>query len=69
MDYGRIDGAVAAAWSPAGSRMALANQKRIWVYDVATLQEVQVLFSRGKGRSKYTFEFRYGLDNTLARYR
>jgi len=58
-------GVEAAAWSPSGNRLAIANEKRIWIIDATSLNELQVIYCCAKSRSKVKFDYRYGLDNTL----
>jgi WD40 repeat protein len=58
-------GVVAAAWSPSGNRLAIANEERIWIFDAISLNELQVIYCCAKPRSKVKFDYRYGLDNTL----
>jgi WD40 repeat protein len=63
--YGHAKGAAAAAWSPDGTRLALANNRRIWVYDGATWQLERELHVGERAESHLEFAERYGLGNSL----
>lgn len=62
---GGVKGAVAAAWSPGGSRLAVANSRRIWTYDARTLRGQKELFVARKTAKGFEFADRYGLGNSL----
>jgi len=62
---GAVKGAVAAAWSPDGTRLAVANNRRIWTYDAKSLALQRELYIGRKVKSGFEFEERYGLGNSL----
>ena len=63
--HGSVKGAVAAAWSPGGTRLAVANNRRIWTYDAKTLAGLHEMFVGRRVQTGFEFEERYGLGNSL----
>ena len=62
--------ALASAFSPTGSRFAVANDKRLWVFDTKSQKELGVFYSvekivHARHHYEYEWDYRYGTGNGL----
>jgi WD40 repeat protein len=60
-----VKSATTAAFSSSGDYIAVANDKRIWVFDANTLEQISEIVDYEYVDHKWKFQYRYGLGNSL----
>lgn len=60
-----VKSATTAAYSPSGDYIAIASDKRIWVLDAKTLEQISEMVDYEYVDHKWKFQYRYGLGNSL----
>lgn len=60
-----VKSATTAAFSSSGDYIAVASDKRIWVFDANTLEQISEMVDYEYVNYKWKFKYRYGLGNSL----
>ena len=60
-----VKSATTAAFSSSGDYIAVASDKRIWVFDANSLEQISEMVDYEYVNYKWKFQYRYGLGNSL----